>query len=109
MKEKECENIMQQDIAPNYVYILECKDKTLYTGWTNDLSRRIKAHNAQKGAKYTKYRIPVKLVYYEEFDDKSSALKREHAIKKLSRLQKCQLIASYSAKEEFIEEKNAKV
>ncbi len=50
----------------NYTYIIKCADSTLYTGWTNDLDKRIKAHNSGKGAKYTKTRRPVKLVYYEE-------------------------------------------
>ena len=51
----------------NYVYILECSDNTLYTGWTTDLKKRISAHNSGKGAKYTKSRLPVKLVYFESF------------------------------------------
>ena len=66
----------------NYVYILKCNDDSLYTGWTNDLKKRIKAHSNGKGAKYTKARLPVELVYFEEFDDKISAMKREYAIKK---------------------------
>lgn len=76
----------------NYVYIVECRDNTYYTGWTTNLDKRIKAHNLGKGAKYTKARRPVKLVYLEEYDDKSSALKREYAIKQLTRKQKEQLI-----------------
>ena len=60
----------------HYTYILECKDQTLYTGYTTDLERRLKVHNDGKGAKYTKIRRPVKLVYHEEFDNKSEALKR---------------------------------
>ena len=54
----------------HYIYILECSDKTLYTGYTNNLENRLKAHNEGKGAKYTKSRLPVKMVYYEAFDDK---------------------------------------
>ncbi|WP_186431071.1 GIY-YIG nuclease family protein [Clostridium sp. BSD9I1] len=75
-----------------YVYILECGDKTLYTGWTNDLNKRIKTHSSGKGAKYTRCRLPIKLVYFEEYDDKISAQKREYAIKQLSRTQKLNLI-----------------
>ena len=73
-------------------YILECKDQTLYTGYTTDLDRRLKVHNEGKGAKYTKVRRPVKLVYHETFDNKSEALKREYALKQLSRKQKLALI-----------------
>ncbi len=76
----------------NYVYILECSDGTLYTGWTNDLDKRIKAHNEGKGAKYTKARRPVTLTYYEEYENKSDALKREAAIKKLSRAEKVNMV-----------------
>ncbi|MBO4808053.1 MAG: GIY-YIG nuclease family protein [Lachnospiraceae bacterium] len=78
-----------------YIYILECADKTLYTGSTNDLDKRLEAHNSGNGAKYTKARLPVKLVYHEEFDDKKEAMKREWYIKhKLSRKQKMELITS---------------
>ena len=69
----------------NYTYILKCKDDSLYTGWTNDLKKRITSHNAGKGAKYTKARRPVELVYYEEFQTREEAMKREYAIKPLSR------------------------
>ena len=72
----------------NYTYILLCKDGTLYTGWTNDLKKRIKAHNMGKGAKYTKARRPVKLVYYEEYQTKEEAMKRECAIKRMGRKDK---------------------
>jgi putative endonuclease len=76
-----------------FVYILECSDKTLYTGITTDIQRRLKEHNgSQKGAKYTKLRRPVKLVYSEECLDRSSASKREYMIKKLSREKKLALI-----------------
>ena len=60
----------------NYVYILRCADGSLYTGWTNDLEKRVKTHNAGKGAKYTKTRLPVELVYYEEYEEKGEALSR---------------------------------
>lgn len=76
----------------NYVYILKCNDDSLYTGWTNDLKKRIKVHSNGKGAKYTKARLPVELVYFEEFDDKISAMKREYAIKQLKRKEKLELI-----------------
>ena len=78
----------------NYVYILECSDGTFYTGWTNNLERRIDMHSKGKGAKYTRGRCPVKLVHYEEFEEKSDALKREYAIKQLSREKKILLINS---------------
>ena len=76
----------------NYTYILKCKDDSLYTGWTNDLKKRITSHNAGKGAKYTKARRPGELVYYEEFQTREEAMKREYAIKQLSRKEKEALI-----------------
>lgn len=75
-----------------YVYILECRDNTLYTGYTVDIDERIIKHNEGIGAKYTRGRIPVKLVYLEEYENKSDALKRECALKKLSRQEKLALI-----------------
>lgn len=78
-----------------YVYILKCNDDTLYTGYTNDLERRLKVHSQGKGAKYTRCRLPVTMVYYEELPDKSSAMKRECAIKKLNRLAKLELIKNW--------------
>ena len=78
-----------------YVYIVECADNTLYCGYTNDLNSRINEHNLGKnGAKYTKTRRPVKLVYFEKFETKSEAMKREYQIKQLSRIQKQELINS---------------
>ena len=77
----------------NYTYIVECKDGSLYTGWTNHLEKRIQAHNEGNGAKYTKSRRPVKLVYFEEYETKEEAMKREYAIKQLSKKRKDQLIA----------------
>lgn len=77
-----------------YVYLLRCGDGTLYAGFTNDLARRLAAHNAGKGAKYTRGRRPVELVYWESFSNKSSALRREYAIKRLPRGQKLALIQS---------------
>ena len=76
----------------NYTYIVECSDGTFYTGWTNDLARRIDAHNSGKGAKYTKTRRPVTLVYYEMFETKEEAMRREYEIKQYSRRQKEKLI-----------------
>ncbi|HRK90769.1 MAG TPA: GIY-YIG nuclease family protein [Anaerolineales bacterium] len=74
-----------------YCYILECSDGTYYTGWTTDPERRVKQHNKGLGARYTKTRRPVKLVYLEEQADKISALKRERAIKALPRKKKMEL------------------
>ena len=76
----------------NYTYILECADNTLYCGWTNDIEKRLADHNAGKGAKYTKPRLPVKLVYFETFETKEEAMSREWHIKQLSREQKLALI-----------------
>lgn len=76
----------------NYTYIVRCSDGTYYTGWTNNLEKRINDHNSGKGAKYTKPRLPVTLVYYEELPTKKEAMKREYAIKKLTRSGKEKLI-----------------
>jgi len=76
----------------NYVYMVMCSDGSLYTGWTTDTERRVAVHNSQKGAKYTRGKRPVKLVYSERFDTKSEALKREWAIKQLSHDEKMKLI-----------------
>ena len=76
----------------NYIYILKCNDGSLYTGWTNNLEKRIKAHAEGKGAKYTKARLPIELVYFEEYQDKREAMKREYAIKQLKRKEKLELI-----------------
>ena len=72
--------------------MLKCADGSLYTGYTNDLQKRVGVHNSGRGAKYTKSRLPVRLVYSEEHESKSSALKREAEIKKLTRAQKEKLI-----------------
>ena len=79
----------------NYTYILECKDGTYYTGWTNNLEKRLKDHNAGKGAKYTKVRLPVALVYHEVFQTKEEAMSREYAIKHMTRTEKSELICEY--------------
>lgn len=81
---------MDQQIC--YTYMVECSDGTYYTGWTNDITKRLAAHNAKRGAKYTRSRTPVKLVYLEQADTKQQALRREAQIKQLSRYQKEQLI-----------------
>lgn len=80
-----------------FVYILECSDGTLYTGWTNNLEKRINTHNKGKGAKYTRCRLPVKLLYYEEYEDKALAQRREYAIKQLSREEKLLLCSAVHA------------
>jgi putative endonuclease len=72
----------------NFVYLLECRDKSFYCGYTINLSKRIELHNQRKGAKYTKSRLPVKFIYFEEFNSKSNALKREIEIKSLTRKEK---------------------
>ncbi len=78
----------------NYTYIVECSDGSLYTGWTNDLEKRIKAHNDGKGAKYTKSRRPVMLAYYEEFQTREEAMRREWEIKQMSRQKKMRMISA---------------
>ena len=75
----------------HYIYIVECRDGTYYTGYTNDIKKRIKAHNEGKGAKYTNSRRPVKLQYTESYQTKSEALTREYEIKQLTRLEKQKL------------------
>ena len=79
-----------------YLYILRCKDNTLYTGITTDVEKRFEAHQSGKGAKYTRGRGPLELVYQEHCGNHSDALKREIEIKRLSRLQKQDLIATYN-------------
>lgn len=76
----------------NYIYIVECSDKTLYTGWTNDLEKRIRTHNEGKGARYTRSRLPVRLVYQESYDSKQAAMQREYQIKQMTRQEKMKLI-----------------
>ena len=76
----------------HYVYILKCADGTYYTGYTTDQERRTQVHNSGKGAKYTRARRPVKLIYTEEYDDKTDAQRREYAIKQLTRAEKEKLI-----------------
>lgn len=78
-----------------YCYLVECADKTLYCGYTNNIDKRIKTHNSGRGAKYTQKRLPVTLVYFEQFDDKREAMCREYSIKQLSRDEKLKLIKSH--------------
>lgn len=75
----------------NYTYMVECSDKSLYTGWTTNLEKRLLTHNQGKGAKYTRSRLPVRLVYYETYPTKEEAMKREYAIKQMSRGEKQKL------------------
>lgn len=79
----------------NFTYIVRCADGSLYTGWTTDPERRTQAHNSGKGAKYTRSRLPVKLVYFEEHQTKEEAMQREAAIKKLPREKKELLVAHF--------------
>jgi putative endonuclease len=78
----------------NYTYILKCSDGSFYTGWTNDIEKRVIAHNAGTGAKYTKGRLPVSLVYFETFQSKQEAMKCEWKIKHMTRFEKQKLIES---------------
>ena len=91
---------MDGEAAPRekryWVYILRCADGTLYTGITNDVPRRLAAHNSGRGAKYTRGRGPVELVYREELADRSAALRREAAIKRLSRPEKLTLVKAWT-------------
>lgn len=81
-----------------FVYMLRCKDGSLYTGWTNDLEHRLAMHSSGRGAKYTRGRCPLELVYSEELPDKEAALRRECAIKKLRREQKLALLQTWQAR-----------
>lgn len=75
----------------NYVYMLRCSDGTFYTGWTNNLEKRVQTHNARRGGRYTRSRTPVELIYYEECDTKEAAMSREAAIKRMTRKEKEEL------------------
>ena len=87
------------ELTVSYIYVVECADRSFYTGYTTDIVRRIKMHNAKKGAKYTRARGPVVLVYFEEFETKREAAKAESAFKKLTRMQKEQYIFENNSKE----------
>ena len=82
----------------NYTYIVRCRDGSLYTGWTNNLEKRLKDHNSGRGAKYTKSRRPVLLAYYEEFATKEEAMRREWEIKQLKRQEKQDLVERFRPK-----------
>jgi uncharacterized protein YdhG (YjbR/CyaY superfamily)/predicted GIY-YIG superfamily endonuclease len=93
-----------------YTYILECSDGSLYTGWTDDIDKRIRAHNAGSGSKYTRSRLPAELLYSEAFNTKSDAMRRECAIKKLKRSQKLELIEKKPEnRRKRVEEKEADI
>lgn len=87
----------------NYVYILKCSDGSFYTGWTNDLKKRMASHNMGKGAKYTKYRLPAELVYCEKWSTKELAMRREYEIKHMTRAQKLGLVENSGITAEFLE------
>ena len=78
----------------HYFYVLECSDTSYYAGYTNNIEKRIATHNAGKGAKYTKTRMPVTCIYFEEFDTKQEAMRKEYAFKQLTRAQKIQYMRS---------------
>ncbi len=80
----------------NYTYMLECADGSYYTGWTNDLEKRVRTHQAGKGGRYTRSRLPVRLVYYETFEEKREAQSREVYLKQLSHAEKEALSESFS-------------
>lgn len=83
---------MESKQSKHYLYVLQCKDNTYYTGYTNSIEKRIKKHNEGKGAKYTRGRIPVTLVYKQEFETKEKAMQAEYQFKKLNRKQKEMII-----------------
>ncbi len=83
------------EVKKNYTYMVRCKDGSLYTGWTNNLEKRLQAHNEGSGAKYTKTRRPVELVYYEEYESKTQAMKREYEIKQLPKKKKEELVTHF--------------
>ncbi len=84
----------------NFCYVLRCADGSLYTGWTKDLEQRLQTHNAGRGGKYTRSRLPVELVYREEFETKEEAMSREWHLKRLTRQEKLRLIAGAGRNEE---------
>ena len=76
----------------HYAYMLRCKDNSIYSGYTTDLEKRLETHNSGMGAKYTRARLPVKLVYFEEFEDKKEAMKREWQLKQYTHIEKEKII-----------------
>ncbi|MBX0287024.1 GIY-YIG nuclease family protein [Haloarcula salinisoli] len=85
----------------HYAYVVRCSDDTFYTGYTTDVERRVREHDADEGAKYTRGRTPVELVHVERFDSKSAAMSREYEIKQLSRTEKETLVRGDGAETEF--------
>lgn len=81
-------------MSKHYAYMLRCKDNSIYSGYTTDLEKRLETHNSGMGAKYTRARLPVKLVYFEEFEDKKEAMKREWQFKKYTHAEKETIISS---------------
>ena len=90
----------------NYIYVLECSDGTLYTGWTNHIEKRLEDHNNGKGAKYTRGRTPVKLRYQEAFETKEAAMRREWEIKQMTRTEKLILIAQNLTKPAYLPQRH---
>lgn len=82
-------------MSKHYAYMLRCNDNSIYSGYTNNLDKRLEVHNTGKGAKYTRARLPVKLEYFEEFDNKKEALKREREFKKYSHSEKENIIERF--------------
>lgn len=85
--------------SKHYFYVLECRDHSYYAGYTNNLERRVDMHNLGKGAKYTRGRTPVELIYYEEFTSKKEAMQAEYQFKQLSRKEKIQWMAKEASKD----------
>ena len=85
-------------MSDNYTYILKCADGSLYFGWTNNLEKRLSAHNAGTASKYTRTRRPVELAYFEQFETKQEAMSREYHIKRLTREEKLKLIGMFEHK-----------
>ncbi len=85
-------------MSNNYTYILKCADGSLYCGWTNNLEKRVSAHNAGTASKYTRTRRPVELAYFEQFETKQEAMSREYHIKRLTREEKLKLIGMFEHK-----------
>ena len=85
-------------MSDNYTYILKCADGSLYCGWTNNLEKRLSAHNAGTASKYTRTRRPVELAYFEQFETKQEAMSREYHIKRLTREEKLKLIGMFEYK-----------
>ena len=79
-----------------YCYMLECKDGSFYTGWTNNLEKRLRDHNSGKGARYTRSRLPVTLVYFEDLKNRADAMKREREIKKMNHKSKLKMVDTFT-------------